>query len=60
MKTDDDWQKADCPSLRGGSWGVTADDARASFRNWDPPDVWYVYVGFRVVLSLAASQNPET
>jgi formylglycine-generating enzyme required for sulfatase activity len=60
MKTHDDWDKAGCPALRGGSWGSTADLARSSIRNGARPDGWYDDVGFRVVLSLAASQNPET
>lgn len=59
MKTHGDWDQSDCPMLRGGSWGGTADDARASFRIRARPDGWNVDLGFRVVLSLA-SQTSET
>lgn len=59
MKTHFKWDKSDCPMLRGGSWGGTADDARASFRFRARPDGWNVDLGFRVVLSLT-SQNHET
>ncbi len=35
--------------LRGGSWGNSPDDARASVRNWNDPNDRYIVIGFRVL-----------
>ncbi|MCB4363877.1 SUMF1/EgtB/PvdO family nonheme iron enzyme [Hydrogenophaga taeniospiralis] len=59
LKTHEKWTESDRPALRGGSWGDAAGFARASFRSWNPPDVWDDSIGFRVVLSLA-NLNSET
>jgi formylglycine-generating enzyme required for sulfatase activity len=40
-------------SMRGGSWGSVASNARCSFRRAYHPDGWHDSIGFRVVLSLA-------
>jgi hypothetical protein len=45
--------------LRGGSWGLTAGDCRAAFRNWNGPDGRNWNVGFRVCLVPGPSAEPE-
>jgi formylglycine-generating enzyme required for sulfatase activity len=47
---------SDCPALRGGSWRNNSDLARVSFRLGNLPDNWNVYIGFRVVMSLAKNE----
>ena len=37
--------------LRGGSWDISPDGARASFLGWNDPDGRIYYLGFRVVCS---------
>jgi formylglycine-generating enzyme required for sulfatase activity len=41
----------DSIALRGGSWNYSQRDARVSFRGVNPPDYFYGYVGFRVVVA---------
>ena len=35
--------------LRGGSWNLDPEYARAGYRHYDPPGYRYYYIGFRVV-----------
>lgn len=49
----EEWAKADCPAVRGGSWILRPEHARCSYRIWIPPGNWANNLGFRVVLSLA-------
>jgi formylglycine-generating enzyme required for sulfatase activity len=53
LKSAEDFDASDRPSLRGGSWFSTPDFARCSFRGRGHPVNWNNDLGFRVVLSLA-------
>lgn len=46
--------------VRGGSWFDRRRSARAALRGWYHPSVFYVNVGFRVVLSLAAESDQDS
>ena len=39
--------------VRGGSWYVNLDGARAAYRFWDLPDYRFLGIGFRVVVGVA-------
>ncbi len=51
--TDGGWKNSDMPALCGGAWNYPAYFARASASYSAQPGGWFIYVGFRVVLSLA-------
>jgi formylglycine-generating enzyme required for sulfatase activity len=52
------WSAKDrSPVLRGGSWYYSADFARCASRSWGVPDLFYLSIGFRVVVSLAVSDS---
>jgi eukaryotic-like serine/threonine-protein kinase len=40
-------------ALRGGSWGLYARDCRSTYRSYEPADIRYNNIGFRVVVSVA-------
>jgi formylglycine-generating enzyme required for sulfatase activity len=47
----DDLTSKDPRVLRGGSFNYASDDARCAVRDWNFPDSWLGYLGFRVVVS---------
>ncbi|MDO9033227.1 MAG: SUMF1/EgtB/PvdO family nonheme iron enzyme [Hydrogenophaga sp.] len=47
----DDLTQSDLPALRGGSWDLTADAARASNRYGNQAIEWFYTSGFRVALA---------
>lgn len=38
--------------IRGGSWNAPVGSALAALRNWNTPESWYPYVGFRPASSV--------
>ena len=57
LETDEDWEKCDRLSLRGGSWFLPPEHASCSYRIRLRPVSWGYDLGFRVVLSLAKNEN---
>ena len=56
LKTHQDLDKCDRPSLRGGSWFDLPEQASCSYRLKYLPVDWLNLMGFRVVLSLAENE----